>query len=174
MADPVMTEDERTAFLTDVRVGVLAIERPGKGPLAHPIWYVYDGTDVLITMEATSAKATLLRRAGRATMVVQDEAPPYRYVSVEGPVTIAPAQDGDGYDLREVAIRYLGARGRSAVRRRGGRIVRRGDGPPASRALAHRRLRQGSSSRLTATVPACRLLRSMCSQDIRVRRCRRR
>ncbi len=108
MADPVMTEDERTAFLTDVRVGVLAIERPGKGPLAHPIWYVYDGTDVLITMEATSAKATLLRRAGRATMVVQDETPPYRYVSLEGPVTIAPAQDGDGYDLREVAIRYLG------------------------------------------------------------------
>jgi PPOX class probable F420-dependent enzyme len=108
MGDPVMTDDERTAFLTDVRVGVLAIERPGKGPLAHPIWYVYDGTDVLITMEATSAKATLLRRAGRATMVVQDEAPPYRYVSVEGPVTIAPAAAGDGYDLREVAIRYLG------------------------------------------------------------------
>ncbi len=108
MADPVMTDDERAAFLGDVRVGVLAIERAGKGPLAHPIWYVYDGTDVIITMEATSAKATLLQRAGRATMVVQDETPPYRYVSVEGPVTITPAQEGDGYDLREVAIRYLG------------------------------------------------------------------
>lgn len=108
MADTDMTTTEREAFLADVRVGVLAIERPGKGPLAHPVWYVFDGTDVIVTMEATSVKARLLARSGRATMTVQDERPPYRYVMVEGPATIEPASDGDGYDLREVAIRYLG------------------------------------------------------------------
>jgi PPOX class probable F420-dependent enzyme len=108
MADPAMTESERAAFLADLHVGVLAVERPGKGPLAHPIWYVFDGADVIISMEAGSAKAKLLARAGRATMVVQDERPPYRYVAVEGPVAVAPSHPGDGYDLRAVAGRYLG------------------------------------------------------------------
>lgn len=108
MADTSMTAAEREAFLADVHVGVLAVERPGKGPLVHPIWYVFDGADVTISMEADSVKARLLARAGRASMTVQVEHPPYRYVTVEGPVTLEPAHDGDGYDLREVAIRYLG------------------------------------------------------------------
>jgi PPOX class probable F420-dependent enzyme len=109
MADIDMTAAEREAFLGDLHVGVLAIERPGKGPLAHPVWYVFDGTDVIVSMEATSVKARLLARSGRATMTVQDERPPYRYVMVEGPVTVEPAHAGDGYDLRDVAVRYLGA-----------------------------------------------------------------
>src|SRR5690606_24435255 len=33
MADTDMTDAERDAFLSDVRVGILAIERDGKGPL---------------------------------------------------------------------------------------------------------------------------------------------
>jgi len=36
-----MTPQEREAFLADVHVGVLAIEEPGRGPLALPVWYVY-------------------------------------------------------------------------------------------------------------------------------------
>lgn len=108
MADTSMTAAEREAFLADLHVGVLAVERPGKGPLVHPIWYVFDGTDVIISMDADSVKTRLLNRAGRATMTAQDERPPYRYVTVEGPVTISPAYDGDGYDIRQVASRYLG------------------------------------------------------------------
>lgn len=108
MADTTMTPAERAAFLAELHIGVLAVDRPGKGPIAHPIWYVYDGTDVIISVEAGALKARLLEAAGRATMTVQNEAPPYRYVSVEGPVTLAPAQEGDGYDLRAVAVRYLG------------------------------------------------------------------
>lgn len=108
MADTDMTVEEREAFLRDLHVAILAIERPGRGPHALPIWYVYDGTEVLMTVGADSVKATLLARAGRATLTVQEEALPYRYVSVEGPVTIAPGAPDDGYDLRAVAIRYLG------------------------------------------------------------------
>ena len=104
MTDTDMTIDEREAFLADVHVGVLAIERDGKGPLALPIWYQYDGTDVTIFTEGSSAKAKLLRRAGRATLTVQDERPPYRYVSVEGPVTVEPRTEA----ASDMAIRYLG------------------------------------------------------------------
>jgi nitroimidazol reductase NimA-like FMN-containing flavoprotein (pyridoxamine 5'-phosphate oxidase superfamily) len=105
MADTDMTEVEREAFLTDMHVGVLSIARQGKGPLALPIWYLYAGGEVLISMSGASVKADLLRKRQRATLTVQQEAPPYRYVMVEGPVTLAP----NDIDTKELASRYLGA-----------------------------------------------------------------
>ncbi len=104
MADMDMTVDEREAFLAEVHVGVLAIARDGKGPLALPIWYQYDDGDVIIGMDGNSVKAKLLRAAGRATMTVQTEAPPYKYVMVEGPVVIENTQR----DNLAMATRYLG------------------------------------------------------------------
>jgi len=104
MADTDMTPDERVEFLSGVHVGILSIARNDKGPLALPIWYLYDNGDVVISMGADSLKARLLGRAGRASMTVQDEKPPYRYVMVEGPVTL---QEPD-LDLSTLAVRYLG------------------------------------------------------------------
>lgn len=99
-----MTTTEREAFLTDVHVGVLAVDEPGRGPLAMPIWYQYVDGVVHITIDGDSLKARLLRAAGRATMTVQTETPPYQYVSVEGPVELVPAT-GDNLAM---ASRYLG------------------------------------------------------------------
>jgi hypothetical protein len=59
---------------------------------------------VLIGMDGNSLKARLLRAAGRATVTVQTETPPYQYLSVEGPITIDP----DHRDDFEMASRYLG------------------------------------------------------------------
>lgn len=99
-----MTRDEREAFLAGVHVGILAIDEPGRGPLAMPIWYRYADGVVEISMDGSSLKARLLRAAGRATMTVQDEAPPYKYVSVEGPVTVEARRES----AQSMAVRYLG------------------------------------------------------------------
>jgi nitroimidazol reductase NimA-like FMN-containing flavoprotein (pyridoxamine 5'-phosphate oxidase superfamily) len=99
-----MTVAEREAFLADVHVGVLAIDEPGRGPLALPIWYIYEDGTVQIGMDGTSLKARLLAAAGRATLTVQTETAPYRYVSVEGPVVIERRHRDDV----EMASRYLG------------------------------------------------------------------
>ncbi|MFN0148485.1 MAG: pyridoxamine 5'-phosphate oxidase family protein [Dehalococcoidia bacterium] len=104
MADGSMTVAEREAFLADVHVGVLAIAHPGKGPLALPVWYIFRDGEVLVGMDGTSLKARLLGAAGRATLTVQTEAPPYKYVSVEGPAVI----DRTLRDDLEMATRYLG------------------------------------------------------------------
>jgi PPOX class probable F420-dependent enzyme len=107
MAEPPnmeMTEQEREEFLADVHVGILAIARKDKGPLALPIWYQYEDGDVIIGMDGQSVKAKLLRAAGRATMTVQTEAAPYKYVSVEGPVAVLAEQRDDF----AMASRYLG------------------------------------------------------------------
>ena len=83
-----MNDDERDTFLQERRVGTLAIGRVGKAPLLAPIWYRYaPGSTVDICMGSTSAKARRLRAEGRASMSVMDEGNPYRYVTVEGPVT---------------------------------------------------------------------------------------
>lgn len=104
MADTDMTTAEREAFLADLHVGILSIQREGKGPLAVPIWYQYEDGVVMIWMSGDSVKAKLLRRHGRATMTVQNETPPYQYAMVEGPVTVTPSDR----DILPVAIRYLG------------------------------------------------------------------
>ncbi len=99
-----MDESEREAFLADVHVGVLAIARRDKGPLALPIWYLFRDGEVVMGMDGESLKAKLLRAAGRATLTVQTEIPPYKYVSVEGPVVLVAEQRDD----LEMASRYLG------------------------------------------------------------------
>ncbi len=104
MAEGFMTKAEREAFLAEVHVGVLAIEQPGFGPLALPIWYLVEDGDIVVGMSGTSKKAELLRGAGRATLTVQTEEPPYKYASVEGPVVIEDHQRDDF----EMASRYLG------------------------------------------------------------------
>ena len=105
MSNPgAMTDDEREAFLADVHVGVLAVERPGRGPLALPIWYQFADGVVEIGMAGDSLKATLLRAAGRATLTAQTETPPYKYVCVEGPVEVLQEQRDD----LVMASRYLG------------------------------------------------------------------
>lgn len=99
-----MTKAEREAFLADVHVGVLAIEQPGQGPLALPIWYLVEDGDVIMGMGGGSKKAQLLRAAGRASLTVQTEDAPYKYASVEGPVVIEQRQRNDF----EMGSRYLG------------------------------------------------------------------
>lgn len=100
-----MTRDERDTFLRDLHVAVVAIDEPGRAPLAMPIWYlVADDGDVLLSMSGSSLKARLLAESGRATITVQSEEPPYKYVSIEGPATIGPI----AHDPLELASRYLG------------------------------------------------------------------
>lgn len=104
---PTMSSAEREAFLADVQIGVIAVERPDRAPLAVPVWYGYQpGGDVVLWTERDSVKEKLIRAAGRFSIAVQDEQPPYRYVTAEGDVTaIEPAQD---YEARAIAVRYLG------------------------------------------------------------------
>jgi nitroimidazol reductase NimA-like FMN-containing flavoprotein (pyridoxamine 5'-phosphate oxidase superfamily) len=104
MSDGSMTRAEREAFLADVHVGVLAIDEPGRGPMSAPIWYLYDDGAVVMNIDGDSVKAKLARTAGRASLTVQTEAAPYKYVTVEGPVTL----EAGTYEALRMAVRYLG------------------------------------------------------------------
>jgi nitroimidazol reductase NimA-like FMN-containing flavoprotein (pyridoxamine 5'-phosphate oxidase superfamily) len=103
-----MSRTEREAFLAAVHVGVISIAEPGRGPLSAPIWYAYQpGGELWLVTDRDSRKGRLLERAGRFSLCVQSEQPPYQYVSVEGPITaIVPSQLER--DVRPLAHRYLG------------------------------------------------------------------
>jgi nitroimidazol reductase NimA-like FMN-containing flavoprotein (pyridoxamine 5'-phosphate oxidase superfamily) len=104
-----MTDDERDAFMLEPRLGNLAISRTTRGPLVAPIWYRYaPGGTVDICMNGDSAKAKALRQTGRATMLVSHEGLPYRYVSVEGPISISELGSSAHAVILELAVRYLG------------------------------------------------------------------
>jgi PPOX class probable F420-dependent enzyme len=102
-----MSKGEREQFLAAQRVGIVSVVEPGRGPLTLPIWYAYEpGAEVRFLTGATSRKAALIRQAGRVSLCVQNETPPYQYVSVEGPVTIT--EPDYERDVRPMAYRYLG------------------------------------------------------------------
>ena len=104
-----MSDQQRDEFLTEVRVAILAIDRATKGPLCAPVWYRYREGSFEIAMASDSAKAILLRRAGRASVIVQQETLPYQYVSAEGPVKVTVMSQEERHAfLLEVASRYLG------------------------------------------------------------------
>ena len=106
-----MTKQEREAFLADVHVGVISIAEVGRGPLTVPIWYNYEsGGEIRIMTGRESRKGSLLARAGRFSLCAQSESPPYKYVSVEGPIVSTEAADIER-DLRPLARRYLGKEG---------------------------------------------------------------
>lgn len=103
-----MSKAEREAFLAEVHVGVLSISEPGCGPLTAPVWYDYEpGGNLWFITGRNSRKGKLLTEGTRVSLCAQTEEPPYRYVSVEGPVSEIRAADRDE-ELRAMARRYLG------------------------------------------------------------------
>jgi PPOX class probable F420-dependent enzyme len=120
-----MTREERQQFLAGVHVGVLSVAAPdGSGPLAVPVWYSYQpGGSVNVITGSGTRKAAAIQAAGRFSLCAQDERPPYRYVTVEGPVAIEEASHHERLDL---ARRYLGSEGGDAyvsANPTGGQIV---------------------------------------------------
>ena len=80
-----MTEARAWAFLREgSRPSVFASLREDGRPHAVPTWYAVDGDEIVFTTWHTSVKAANIRRDPRVTMVVQDPAPPYDYVSIDG------------------------------------------------------------------------------------------
>ena len=106
-----MSVEQREQFLADLHVGIICIPRKTRGPLAVPIWYDYEpGGEVWMVTGKSSRKGKLLETASRLSLCVQTETPPYKYVSVEGPIVAIEPAHGERH-IRPLAHRYLGTRG---------------------------------------------------------------
>jgi nitroimidazol reductase NimA-like FMN-containing flavoprotein (pyridoxamine 5'-phosphate oxidase superfamily) len=107
----VMSAAEREEFLAGVHVGVLSAAAGAAGQtLTVPVWYSYQPGGLLSVLTGRhSRKAAAIRTAGRFSLCAQDDHPPYRYVSVEGPVV--SEEELDPAERLAMARRYLGTVG---------------------------------------------------------------
>jgi PPOX class probable F420-dependent enzyme len=109
-----MSVAEREQVRAGLHVGVLSVDegeggRGSRAPLAAPVWYDYEpGGLVSVITARGSRKGVALAAAGRMSLCAQDENPPYRYVTVEGPVEI---EELDLDERLAMARRYLGPEG---------------------------------------------------------------
>ena len=82
-----ITKEEKQDFLAGLHVGVLSLSDNPKGPLTVPIWYDYEpGGELWFITGPNSLKGKLLKVGVRLSLMAQSEEPPYKYVSIEGPV----------------------------------------------------------------------------------------
>lgn len=105
-----MSEDETRAFLLEgTRTGKLAWVGKDGRPHVTPIWFVLDGKDVIFNTHETSGKAKALKREGRASLVVDDQAPPYSFVKIDGSITFDDDLDHVRAVATQIGGRYMGA-----------------------------------------------------------------
>jgi PPOX class probable F420-dependent enzyme len=106
-----MPEAEAWAFLAadPPHTGKLATTRLDGRPHVAPIWFAVDeGTLVFTTFEG-SLKGRTLRRDPRAALCVDDEAPPFSFVTVEGVVEISEDLEALRHWATIIGGRYMGA-----------------------------------------------------------------
>jgi PPOX class probable F420-dependent enzyme len=104
-----MNDDEIWDFLWEgTRTAHIGTVRASGQAHVAPVWFVPDGRpgafELLFTTPAASVKGRTLRRDNRLTVCVDDPAPPYSFVIVEGAAELSE----DPGQLRAAATRIGG------------------------------------------------------------------
>ena len=100
-----MTAAERREFLlAGTRTAKLATVRRDGRPHVVPVWFDLDGDDVIFTTGADTVKGNAIRREGRVCLCVDEERPPYAFVTIAGPAAVSE----DPGELLRWAIRIGG------------------------------------------------------------------
>ena len=100
------------------RIATLATVRADGHPHAVPMWFIFDGDDVVITTGSGSAKARHLRHDPRVSLSVDDDRPPYAFVSCLGVATLQHRPPDLVEWTTRVAQRYVGEAAAAEVGRR--------------------------------------------------------
>ncbi|MGC9665290.1 PPOX class F420-dependent oxidoreductase [Planosporangium sp. 12N6] len=104
-----MSHEEWRAFVSHgTRTGKLATVRADGSPHVAPVWFVLDGDDVLFNTGKETLKGRNLARDGRAALCVDDERPPYSFVTLRGRATISEGLDEMRRWATTIAARYMG------------------------------------------------------------------
>jgi PPOX class probable F420-dependent enzyme len=105
-----MSDAERRTFLTEgTRTAKLAVVRANGAPHVAPIWFVLDGDDMIFTTGADTIKGKALRRDGRVALCVDDEHPPFAFVTIAGAASVREDLDEMLHWATLIGGRYMGA-----------------------------------------------------------------
>lgn len=105
-----MSDAEWREFVSaGTRTGKLATVRADGRPHVAPIWFLLEGDEIVLNTGAGTVKGRALTQPGaRASICVDDETPPFSFVTIEGSVSVSedPAELLD--TATRIAARYMG------------------------------------------------------------------
>ncbi|GHG28785.1 PPOX class F420-dependent enzyme [Streptomyces zaomyceticus] len=105
-----MTDEQWRAFVSaGTRTGKLATVRDDGSPHVVPIWFLLDGDSFVFNTGKDTVKGRNLARDGRVSLCVDDDRPPFAFVSLSGQAELSE----DPAELRHwagrIGARYMGA-----------------------------------------------------------------
>ena len=107
MPEPMSVARQREFLNEGTRTAVLVTLRASGRPHAVPVWYALDGDDVVLSTGVDSVKGKAMRANPQVSLVVDDDRPPYSFVTIEGTASLSD----DPVELRRcatiIAERYL-------------------------------------------------------------------
>lgn len=116
---PPMSDDELLRFLSSdpPHTAKLATVRADGRPHIAPIWYVLDTStagddspfgDIIFNTGSDTLKGKALARDPRVALCVDDERPPFAFVTIDGTATISEEPDQVAYWATVLGGRYMG------------------------------------------------------------------
>lgn len=105
-----MTPQRVRQFLSEgTRTGKLATVRADGRPHVAPVWFVLDEDDIVFNTAENTVKARNLVRDPRVALTVDDQAPPYGFVILEGTAHMSADPDELVRWATAIGGRYMGA-----------------------------------------------------------------
>jgi len=77
-------------------------------PHVAPVWFTVDGRELVFSTSSRSVKARNLDHDPRVAVTVDDETPPFAFVSISGHAELIPTPDDFLRWTTRIATRYVG------------------------------------------------------------------
>lgn len=114
-----MSPDEARAFLAEGRrTAKVATVRADGMPHVVPLWFVVDGDDLVLATGGGTAKVRHLRASPKVAVCVEDDRPPYAFVTVFGEARLQQRPPDLLVWTTRIAARYVRDAQAEAVGRR--------------------------------------------------------
>ncbi|MCQ8190717.1 PPOX class F420-dependent oxidoreductase [Streptomyces rugosispiralis] len=104
-----MTKDQWQKFVTEgTRTAKLATVRADGSPHLAPVWFLLDGDDLVFNTGQETVKGRNLARDGRLTICVDDDRPPFAFVTLRGHAELIDDLGQVRDWATRIAARYMG------------------------------------------------------------------
>ncbi|MEU8873202.1 PPOX class F420-dependent oxidoreductase [Streptomyces javensis] len=104
-----MTKDQWQKFVTEgTRTAKLATVRADGSPHLAPVWFLLDGDDLVFNTGQETVKGRNLARDGRLTICVDDDRPPFAFVTLRGRAELSDDLGQVRDWATRIAARYMG------------------------------------------------------------------
>lgn len=100
------------------RTAKLATVRADGSPHVAPVWIDLDGDEVVFMTSAETVKGKAIGRDGRVSLCLDDDRPPFSFVTVSGTTTTSTDPDELLRWATRIAARYMGEAEAEAYGRR--------------------------------------------------------